>query len=287
MTAIAGAGRLGAGRSTDRASGSRPEGRAAARPTVHKSQLVRSSTRMPASSPSRAEGAVGAPPTSRCSGSCATSRARSARSPATSRHHAAGGLPAPARAPRGSGASSTVHKDGQRRLYVVRPEGLAASSLPAPTLAARSASGSRGRSRATLPAEPLRALDPHRRPARAASSSTSSAPEAMLRWMGDYAVLDARPAASSRSTSTASRCAAATWSRAAPSRLVTRWGHAGSDLLPPGSSTLKAVKLRASEGGTLVEIVHRDLPDIEARKHAAGWRIFLGRLAVAAPAGRV
>ena len=109
-------------------------------------------------------------------------------------------------------------------------------------------------------------------------------PESMLRWMGDYAVLDARPGGEFTLDVNSVPVRGRYLELEPPSRLLISWGHAGSDLLPPGSSTLE-VLLRADGGGTVVEIVHRDLPDLEARKHAVGWRIFLGRLAIATAGG--
>ena len=109
-------------------------------------------------------------------------------------------------------------------------------------------------------------------------------PEAMLRWMGDFALLDATPGGEFTLDINSVPVRGRYLELEPPSRLLISWGHAGSDLLPPGSSTLE-VRLRADGGGTIVEIVHRDLPDVEARKHAVGWRIFLDRLAIAAPGG--
>ncbi len=55
------------------------------------------------------------------------------------------------------------------------------------------------------------------------------------------------------------------------------WGHAGSERLPPGSSTLE-VTLTPDGEGTTVRIDHRDLPELEARQDALGWAHFLERL---------
>jgi uncharacterized protein YndB with AHSA1/START domain len=134
-----------------------------------------------------------------------------------------------------------------------------------------------------VPAEPLRAsIRIDAAPERVFEHFVQ--PEAMLRWMGDYAVLDARPGGEFTLDINSVPVRGRYLEIEPPSRLVISWGHAGSDLLPPGSSRLE-VSLRPEAGGTLVEIVHSDLPDLEARKHAAGWRIFLGRLAIAAPGG--
>jgi uncharacterized protein YndB with AHSA1/START domain len=111
-----------------------------------------------------------------------------------------------------------------------------------------------------------------------------TAPDALVRWMGEYAVLDAVPGGEFTVDIRGVPVRGRYLEVEAPHRLVISWGHAGSERLPPGASTLE-VRLRAAAGGTEVEIVHRDLPEPEATGHVRGWRHFLGRLAVAAAAG--
>jgi hypothetical protein len=43
--------------------------------------------------------------------------------------------------------------------------------------------------------------------------------------------------------------------------------------------------LRSDGGGTMLELVHRDLPADERPQHGVGWGHFLGRLIVAASGG--
>jgi uncharacterized protein YndB with AHSA1/START domain len=106
-------------------------------------------------------------------------------------------------------------------------------------------------------------------------------PEAMVRWMGEFAHLDARPggefAVDIRGVPVRGRYLEVD----PPTRLLISWGHAGSDRLPPGASTLE-VRLTPEHGGTRVEITHRGLPEPEATRHLSGWRYFLVRLAGAA-----
>jgi len=103
-------------------------------------------------------------------------------------------------------------------------------------------------------------------------------PELMVRWMGEHAELDGRPggrfAVDVRGTAVRGRFVVVE----RPSRLVFTWGHAGSDRLPPGASTVE-VRLRPLEGGTLVELEHRGLGEPEASGHRRGWQHFLARLA--------
>ncbi|HLE98463.1 MAG TPA: SRPBCC domain-containing protein [Gaiellaceae bacterium] len=108
--------------------------------------------------------------------------------------------------------------------------------------------------------------------------------EAMVRWMGDYAVLDARPGGEFTVDINGVPVRGRYLEIEPPHRLVISWGHAGSEELPPGASTLE-VKLSAEGGGTTIEIVHRGLPEPEARQHAVGWAHFLDRLAVAGAGG--
>jgi uncharacterized protein YndB with AHSA1/START domain len=104
-------------------------------------------------------------------------------------------------------------------------------------------------------------------------------PEAMIRWMGDYAVLDATPGGEFTVDIGGVPVRGRYLEVEPPHRLLISWGHAGSELLPPGASTVE-VRLVAAAGGTEVRIVHSGLPEPEAAKHAQGWPHFLRRLAV-------
>lgn len=66
-----------------------------------------------------------------------------------------------------------------------------------------------------------------------------------------------------------------------PERVVVSWGVAGSDELPPGSTTV-SFTLTPVERGTRVELLHQDLPDARVAGHEHGWSHFLPRLAESA-----
>jgi uncharacterized protein YndB with AHSA1/START domain len=55
-----------------------------------------------------------------------------------------------------------------------------------------------------------------------------------------------------------------------PHRLLISWGHAGSDRLLPGASTLEVI-FTPRDGGTTVTVVHAGLPAPEASQHRLGW----------------
>jgi len=104
-------------------------------------------------------------------------------------------------------------------------------------------------------------------------------PEALVRWMGDRAVVDPKPGGEFTLWFD-ERCVQGRYVEVdRPRRLVITWGRRGSRDMPPFSSTLE-VNLTPEPGGTRVSIVHSGLPDSERPRHALGWRHYLGRLQV-------
>jgi uncharacterized protein YndB with AHSA1/START domain len=69
-------------------------------------------------------------------------------------------------------------------------------------------------------------------------------------------------------------------------RVVFTWGWNGHAGLPPGSSTVE-IDVLPVDGGTLVRLTHRDLPDDERKPHRTGWERYLPRLAAVARGERV
>ncbi len=131
-----------------------------------------------------------------------------------------------------------------------------------------------------MPAEPLTAsVHVKAEPERVFRYFTH--PDAMVRWMGDYALLNPIPGGEFAVNIEGAPIRGRYLEIEPPHRLLISWGHAGSERLPPGASTLE-VLLSAVAGGTQVEIVHRDLPEPEASGYPTGWRHFLTRLKIAA-----
>ncbi len=106
----------------------------------------------------------------------------------------------------------------------------------------------------------------------------------LVRWMGQYAVLDPQPGGEFTVDINGMPVRGRYLELDPPHRVVISWGFAGSDEVPPGSTTVE-VTLQAVEGGTLLELVHRDLPGVQAERHAIGWGHFVPRLAVAGAGG--
>jgi uncharacterized protein YndB with AHSA1/START domain len=109
-------------------------------------------------------------------------------------------------------------------------------------------------------------------------------PEAIVTWMGDYALLEAEPGGQFHLNIKGTPVRGRFLHLDPPHRLLISWGYAGSHDLPPGTSTVE-ITFTADGGGTRVDLEHRDLPAAERPKHASGWAHYLARLQAAA-AGR-
>jgi uncharacterized protein YndB with AHSA1/START domain len=62
-----------------------------------------------------------------------------------------------------------------------------------------------------------------------------------------------------------------------PRRVVFTWGVPGDETMPPGSSTVEIV-LTPDGDETVVNLIHRGLPDAKREPHALGWNECLSRL---------
>jgi uncharacterized protein YndB with AHSA1/START domain len=102
--------------------------------------------------------------------------------------------------------------------------------------------------------------------------------------MGDYALLEPSPGGAFEVDINGVPIRGRYLEVEPPHRLLISWGHAGSDRLPPGASTVE-VRLSPAGGGTRVEIEHRDLPQDMRDAFGRGWPHFVARLAVAAAGG--
>lgn len=102
-------------------------------------------------------------------------------------------------------------------------------------------------------------------------------PELLVRWMGDYAALDAQPDGAFAVDINGVIIRGHYVRVERPHLIEIAWGEAGNPLMPPGSTHL-VVRLSERPGGTVLELEHRGLVDAEEVKHAIGWPHFLERL---------
>ena len=106
-------------------------------------------------------------------------------------------------------------------------------------------------------------------------------PDAIVRWMGEYALLEPEPGGRFTVDVKGAPVRGRFLRLDPPRRLLISWGYAGSDRLGPGASTVE-IRLTPDGGGTRVDLEHRDLPPTEQPGHVTGWAHYLARLAAAA-----
>lgn len=112
-------------------------------------------------------------------------------------------------------------------------------------------------------------------------------PAKMVRWKGAAATLDPRPGGVYRVEMNEQAIALGEYVELdPPHRVVFTWGWEGDyATTTPGSSTVE-ITLTPDGDGTLVRLVHRDLPTPEsAEAHGQGWDQYMPRLAIAAAGG--
>jgi hypothetical protein len=96
---------------------------------------------------------------------------------------------------------------------------------------------------------------------------------ALVRWMGNRAVVDPRPGGQFTLFFGAAESRGATWNWTVPGG----WSSPGPGRLGelPARGKRPESHLTARDGGTLVAITHSGLPGGERPRHAAGWRHYL------------
>jgi len=111
-------------------------------------------------------------------------------------------------------------------------------------------------------------------------------PVKMLRWKGRAATLDPRPGGLYRVDVNGRNVARGEYVEIVPHRrIIFTWGWEDEgNQVAPGSSTVE-ITLIPDGDGTILRLVHRDLPEEARAPHAHGWEHYLGRLTTAAAGG--
>jgi uncharacterized protein YndB with AHSA1/START domain len=102
--------------------------------------------------------------------------------------------------------------------------------------------------------------------------------ELLVTWIGDYAVLDARPGGEFTLDIEGIPVRGRYLEVVPPTTVVVSWGHAGSETMPPNSTEVRFSLTPTAGGGTLVEVEHRNLPTEHVASHRVGWPMFMNRL---------
>jgi len=109
-------------------------------------------------------------------------------------------------------------------------------------------------------------------------------PELLVRWMGDFARLQAVEGGVFSVDINGVLIRGHFVRVERPHLLEIAWGEAGNQAMPPGATRLR-VTFEERDGKTHVELEHSGLVPVEAAKHAVGWPHFVERLGVAAAGG--
>lgn len=104
-------------------------------------------------------------------------------------------------------------------------------------------------------------------------------PERFVQWMGRKAELEARPGGRLRLDLNGFDIARGSFIEVSPpSRLVFSFGWESlAETIKPGESRVE-ITLTADGDGTLLRLVHSDLPEMARESHGQGWDHFLPRL---------
>jgi uncharacterized protein YndB with AHSA1/START domain len=103
-------------------------------------------------------------------------------------------------------------------------------------------------------------------------------PAAMIRWMGQHAVLKPVPGGAFEVDINGVPVRGQYLEIEPPRRVLVSWGVAGNLAMPPGATEVEFTLISIA-GGTRLRVVHRGLPPGQDQVHAAGWQHFLARLA--------
>lgn len=107
------------------------------------------------------------------------------------------------------------------------------------------------------------------------------------KWQGEDATVDARPGGIFVLTMPNGTTARGQFIELVPDqKVVLTWGWVDHPGVPPGSSTVE-IEITSENGGSLVTLTHRGVPDEERELHTQGWEHYLPRLAKVAQGGEV
>jgi uncharacterized protein YndB with AHSA1/START domain len=111
-------------------------------------------------------------------------------------------------------------------------------------------------------------------------------PDRMIQWMGRKAELEPRPGGKFRVDLNGRHVSRGEYVELdPPHRVVFSFGwEGGTSIVEPGASTVE-VTLTPQGDGTLVRLVHGDLPEDSRGSHGHGWEHYMQRLGVAASGG--
>jgi uncharacterized protein YndB with AHSA1/START domain len=111
-------------------------------------------------------------------------------------------------------------------------------------------------------------------------------PRKMIRWMGIQAELEPKPGGLYRLDPNGRDVIRGSYLEVVPyTRIVFSWGFEEPGHSLPTGSTVVEITLEGKGKGTLLRLIHRELPPELRDMHEYGWTHYLGRLKTLAEGG--
>lgn len=103
-------------------------------------------------------------------------------------------------------------------------------------------------------------------------------PEKMVRWMGRQILLEPKIGGKYRIDINGENIALGEYKEIIPNeKIVLTWGWEGSEIMPPGSSTVEFL-LTSKQNGTLLQLNHYDIPCEKVTSNNNGWTHYMERI---------
>jgi uncharacterized protein YndB with AHSA1/START domain len=103
-------------------------------------------------------------------------------------------------------------------------------------------------------------------------------PDKMARWMGNRVLLEPKVGGRFRVDFNGKDIVVGKYLEIVPfEKVAMTWGWVGSDIFPPGTSTVQ-FQLFEKDNGTLLVVTHSDVPAAKQSTHGRGWDYYTGRL---------
>ena len=103
-------------------------------------------------------------------------------------------------------------------------------------------------------------------------------PKKMLKWMGRHILLEPKIGGKYRIDINGEDIAIGEYIEMIPNeKIIMSWGWNNSSIMPPGSTTLE-FRLAPKENGTLLTLVHSNIPEEKMPSNNKGWNHYMDRI---------
>jgi uncharacterized protein YndB with AHSA1/START domain len=103
-------------------------------------------------------------------------------------------------------------------------------------------------------------------------------PDKMVRWIGRHVLLEPKISGKYRIDIDGENIALGEYKEIIHNeKIVMTWGWEGSDIMPPGSSSVEFL-LQPRNNGTLLQLIHHNIPEEKSSSNSDGWTHYMDRL---------